>query len=96
MVPTIALGQTYTGETNADGRYNVSAYGCTSRVESGPEKIYQVTTTTTGDLTATLGNQATDLDVFILSDCDPTACKAFGTNKAIYANAPPGAYYHCR
>ena len=93
MVRTIALGTTYTGQTNADGLANVSAYGCTSSAENAPEKIYQVTTTTAGDLTVTLTNQTTDLDVFILSDCDPTACKAFGTNQAVYSNAPAGTYY---
>ena len=91
--PTITAGQTYTGLTNADGSYNVSTYGCTTSAKNAPEKIYQVTTTTAGDLTATLSNQTTDLDVFILNDCDPTACKAFGTNKAIYSNAPAGTYY---
>jgi C1A family cysteine protease len=86
-------GTTYMGETTLDGANHVSAYSCTSRVESGPEKVYQVTTTTAGDLTAMLSNQSNDLDVFILSDCDPKSCRAFGANTATYANAPAGTYY---
>ena len=91
--PTITLGQTYTGLTNADGSNNVAAYGCTGSLKNAPEKIYQVRTTTAGDLTATLSNQTTNLDVFILNDCDPTACNAFGVNSATYSNAPAGTYY---
>lgn len=89
----ITPGTTYMGETTLDGANHVSAYNCTSRVESGPEKVYQVTTTNPGDLKVTLSNQSTNLDVFILSDCDPKSCRAFGANTATYASAPAGTYY---
>jgi C1A family cysteine protease len=89
----ITLGTLYPGQTTADGHANIGTYSCSSRAESGPEKVYQVTTTATGNLTVALSNRATDLDVFILNDCDPSKCLAFGTNTATYSNAAPGTYY---
>ena len=89
----LTLGTPDQGETTLDDDSNVSTYGCSGRTESGPEKVYQVTTTSTGDLTATLSASSVDLDVFILSACDRLSCLAFGDTAATYANAPPGTYY---
>jgi C1A family cysteine protease len=92
--PSLTPGTLYRGQTTVDGPSDISTYGCSGRTESGPEKVYQVSTSSTGDLTAALTNLGTtDLDVFILSACDPTSCLAFGETAAIYANAPPGTYY---
>ena len=86
-------GTAIPNQTTLGGQSNVSSYPCSSgRAYTGPEKVYTVTTTTTGDLTATLTTTA-DLDVFILRACDPTSCLAFGDTSAKYANAPAGTYY---
>jgi hypothetical protein len=72
---------------------NVSTYSCSGWNESGPEKVHVITTTVTGDITATLSNLSVDLDIFILSACNPSSCVAYGDNSATYSNAPPGTYY---
>jgi hypothetical protein len=88
------LNKGYSGKTAATDPAAVSKYNCTSRIESGPEKVHKITTTSTGDLTATLSNlSGKDLDVLILNACDPMACVAFGDTTAVYANAPAGTYY---
>jgi len=81
------------GDTTG-GVSNVDSYPCTWRVESGPEAVYKITTTTTGDLVAKVAPAgAADLDVFILGACDETACAAYGDKEAILAAAVPGTYY---
>jgi C1A family cysteine protease len=90
----VTPGTLYQGQTTTDGPANVNTYGCTSRVESGPEKVYKVTTTASGNLTATLSDLGTtDLDVLIVTGSDPASCVAFGETAATYANAQPGTYY---
>ena len=90
----VTLGTLYQGQTTVDGQANISTYACSTRAETGPEKAYKVTTTTSGDLTVTLSNLGgVDLDVFLVTGSDPTSCVAFGDTTAIYANAPPGTYY---
>jgi hypothetical protein len=88
-------GEMKSGQTTPGTPSNASSYGCSGRNESGPEVVYQVTTTSTGTLTASLSNLgANDLDVYILKGCNPTnSCVAFGETLATYANAPPGTYY---
>ena len=82
----------YNGSTFGAPSY-VSSYNCSNWYESGPEKVHVITTTVTGDLTATLSNLSSDLDVFILSACNPSSGVAYGDNSATYSNAPPGTYY---
>ncbi len=91
--PVLTLGVLYSGLTTVGSDANVSTYNLGGRNESGPENVYQVTTTKTGDLTATLSGFTTDLDVFILNACDPNSARAFGESTAKYANAPAGTYY---
>ena len=89
----LTCGQIYNGNT-VSGASNISMYNCASDwIESGPEKVHVITTTSTGDLTATLSNLGVDLDVFILGSCSESACLAFGNDGATYTNAPPGIYY---
>jgi C1A family cysteine protease len=93
QAPTLALGTLYQG-TTVGGQSKVSTYGCSGRTENGPETVYKVVTTSTGDLTAALSNLGTkDLDIFILKGCDPTSCAAYGDTTGTYANAPPGTYF---
>jgi len=90
---TLTLGTSYPGKT-VGNQSKVSTYGCSARTENGPETVYKVVTTSTGDLSATLSNlNGKNLDVFILKGCDPTSCAAYGDTTANYANAPAGTYY---
>ncbi len=92
MPTPLALGTTAQGTTV--GKSNVSTYKLgPAAAEIGPEKVFQVTTTKTGDLTATLSGMTPDLDVFILSSCDPNSAVAYGDTSAKYVNAPAGTYY---
>lgn len=79
--------------TTVGGNSNVDLYNCIAWDESGPERVHTITTSTVGDITATLTGLSVDLDVFILSACDENACVAAGDNVATYASAPAGTYY---
>ena len=74
---------------------NVFAYGCAGGDHAGPEKIYEITTTVAGDLTATLTNiVGDDLDLAILdAGCSVGGCLAEGDTTATVTAAPPGTYY---
>jgi len=52
------------------------AYGCAPDLEyKGPEQLYYYDAPCNGNLTVTLSPQGgNDLDLFRLSDCDPTSC----------------------
>jgi len=89
---TVYDGGSYNGDTTG-GPSNVNLYSCVSWNESGPEDVYVLTTSSTGDIVATLSNMTVDLDVFILSSCNENACQAYGDAEATYSNAPPGTYY---
>ncbi|MDY6954406.1 MAG: C1 family peptidase, partial [Thermodesulfobacteriota bacterium] len=85
--------------------YNGTTVGGTSSVDTyfcgydltGPEKVHRITTTAAGDIAATLSNHADNLDVLILSACDPDTCydRAYGTGSitVTYPNAPAGTYF---
>lgn len=92
---TIECGETVSGTTvglsNLVRTYDACSNG---QIESGPEKVYVITTTSDGDLTASLSNLGTnDLDIHILDDCDTNACVARDHNSATYPDAPAGTYY---
>ena len=90
---SLTCGQPYNG-TTIGGNSDVDTYNCTSWNESGPEKVHTITTTSTGDITATLSNLGSqDLDVFILDACGALNCMDYGNNSATYTNAPAGTYY---
>ena len=89
---TLTSGTAYSSTTSGSPS-NVSTYSCTSWNESGPEKVHKVTTTATGDISATLSGMSADEDVFILSACDPDSCNASGDTSATYSSAPAGTYY---
>lgn len=87
----LTCGQQVTG-TTVGGASNVNSYSCASGwTESGPERVYTITTTTAGNLTVNLSSSS--LQVFILSGCNTSACVAYGTSTATYFNAPAGTYY---
>ncbi len=88
---TIGLG-TVSGTTDG-GRAGDITYGCSGQPEKGPRKVYKITTSSAGDLIATLSNLSVDLDVFILKGCNPANCAAYGDTTASLVNAPAGTYY---
>lgn len=88
----IACGATVSGSTVGGSTSNVQ-YSCINWDESGPEVLYQLVTTSVGDITATLSNLSDDMDVFLLSDCDVNACLAAADLTFTYQNAPADTYY---
>ena len=88
----LSLNLPYNG-TTIGASSNVNSYHCANWDVSGPEKVHRITTTVAGNIRATLTNLSADLDVFILTACDPSSCVAVGDNHTVYPNAPPGTYY---
>jgi hypothetical protein len=93
---SLAPNTPYTGNTSASPSF-VEYYDCADCSdwhESGPEIVHKITAHYTGaEVTATLSNLSSDLDVFILDSCDPNSCVACGDTTATYENAPAGTYY---
>lgn len=104
-------GQSNIGLLNTRATYFVNMPGvpgnnAASVNESGPDKVYKITTTVMGPLTVTLSNVSytfgNDFDVFILavpgnncSNLDPLLhCKGSSSGlSATYTGAPAGTYY---
>jgi len=63
--------------------------------EIGPEKLHQVYVPFAGVFTATLSGVATttDLDLFVLDQCNPNRTVAAGDISAAFTAATPGVYY---
>lgn len=89
-----SCGEAYQGDTTG-ANFSVTYYNCSSWDECGPEEVYVLTTEATSDITATLSdvNTEVDLDVFMLSSCDENSTLAHGNHTASYSHAPPGTYY---
>jgi len=76
-----------------------SSYACRTWNEDGPENIYRLEITTPVEFFAALrgfndpaGPVTSDLDLFLLSDCDTDSCVISG-NTEISANLDPGTFY---
>ncbi|WP_437329017.1 hypothetical protein [Sorangium sp. So ce381] len=68
----ITCGDRLNHSTTSQGRANVwTGYGRTARAESGRETVYAFSSTTECMVVAKLENLATDLDLLLLSACDP-------------------------
>lgn len=81
-ITPINCGTVYQGITHF-GTPDVSSYSCNSWDETGPENIFTITPTISGLMNVILSNaveietgNSADLDVFILSSCDPNTCIA--------------------
>jgi len=72
----------------------VASYTCNGWGEPGPERVHTVTVSADGTLEATISNFTGDLDVFILSDCDPATCVAAGDLTASLTTAVAGQSYY--
>jgi len=76
----IACGDTVSHDTAVHGRPNEwFGYNCSARAESGPEVLYVFHAQTMGPVTVTLGNLEQDLDLFLLTQCDPFTCIEFAS-----------------
>lgn len=76
-------GYTYTGN-NGSGGYNINTYkktnGQSVTGETGPEMYYQITLSTTGPISISLGGLSGDLDLFLLNNCNNNAVVAWSGN----------------
>ncbi len=94
---TITLGAAFSEITrNGDtttGAWLTNTYECRLWSEGGPEIVYQLNVTEDLQLWAGLSELgANDLDLFLLSACDATACIA-GANNELQALLPAGTYW---
>jgi hypothetical protein len=72
---------------------NVTTYGCVGWNESGGEQVWLFVLSEPRVVTLTLATpMGCDLDVFMLSACDPAACVK-SNNFTITGLIPPGSYY---
>lgn len=90
---TASCGSIVYGSTAGRRNYFSVYPSCYVGDESGPERLYQVTTAAHGDISASLSNLDADLDVFILMAPQAGACLAYGDNVASARNLPAGTYY---
>ena len=90
----IQCGVIYNGPSSNQNS-NVESYGCNNWTESGPERIHAITPNESGLLTATLTNFTGDLDVYILSSCNPKDCVGtVNSSSAELPNAIAGQTYY--
>ncbi|MEM6394798.1 MAG: Kazal-type serine protease inhibitor domain-containing protein [Bacteroidota bacterium] len=96
----LSCGETYTG-TNLYGNDDVSLYTCGNvyNVENnGPEIVHSFTLIEDGTVTIDLTDLNANLELFLLSACDRSACLAFSQNpghndEQIERYLPAGTYY---
>lgn len=90
---TLAPGESLTlGGDTTGGTSLVDGYAGFDWDESGPEAVFEITTSATTLLQVLLDAPAADLDVFLLSACDSDACVA-GHNAEFLAEIPSGVWY---
>lgn len=87
------LIDTLRGDTTG-GPTLLNGYACRLWAEMGPEHVYRLEVTANLELWAALRelDPDTDLDLFLLSDCDTDACLT-GQNIELAATLDPGTYY---
>ncbi len=91
---SLTCGVTYSGPSSAAASA-VEGYACNSWTESGPERVHTVEILANGSLTASLSNYTGDLDVYILSSCDPADCVGtVNPDSAVLDNAIAGQTYY--
>lgn len=87
------LVDTLRGDTTG-GPTLLGGYACRLWAELGPEHVYRLEVTANLELWAALRevDPDTDLDLFLLSDCDTDSCLT-GQNIELAATLGPGTYY---
>jgi hypothetical protein len=93
----ITCGQQVRGDTTGRASH-IGDYGCSAWDESGPDVIYSLDLPTTFapyDVTATLSDLSTDLDVFILpgDGCYQGQCLAYDNLSASATGLSGGTYF---
>jgi hypothetical protein len=95
-IPGTGGSQTVTAST-VNGSTFFDTYPGVVWSESGRERVYKLTLTTTRKITVTDTNGSLDIGVIQIPSCtaDPIVptVKAFGMNSAVVSSAPPGTYY---
>jgi len=92
----LSCGDTHSWGTNKSGAtYNVDYYSCIPAWdESGPEYAYYFEPTYNAQVTVTLSNMSTDLDVFVLNgSCYSSQCIAYGDTSATFSARGGYPYY---
>ncbi len=85
-------GNTYTGDTT-NFPDNFEDYSCGGWLESGPEVIYSIDISEDyTSLQATISDNISDLDVYILNSCDPSTCLSYGDYSATLTGSPTIAW----
>ncbi len=87
-------GDFYHGPASSDSSA-VYSYGCNGWTETGPERVHAFTPTTTGDLNVVISGFQGDLDVYILTSCDPADCSGNVYSSSAYlSGAAAGQTYY--
>jgi len=100
-VLALACGDRFHHDTTIQGRENLwFGYGCSARGEGGPESIYAVNAPDGATVTLTLSGLEADLDLFLLTACDPFSCMQFSAtpgdiqdDEVVVFTAQPGVSY---
>jgi hypothetical protein len=89
----LTCGDPYSSTTvGAQSIYGL--YSCGAQQEEGSEMIHSFTITDTTDISIALtGLNGADLDLHLLTDCDPDSCFARGDNFIMETGVLPGTYY---
>ena len=93
--PTLSCG-TAVDSTTVGVANNVTGYGCVEFDESGGEVVYRLELTSYTEVDLRLTGMSADLDLFLLSACNPGACSRSSTgvsSERIVACLEPGTYY---
>jgi len=70
---SLECGDFYHGNESTDTS-RVYSYGCNGWTETGPERVHSFTPTQNTHLNVSISGFQGDLDVYILTDCDPAHC----------------------
>ncbi len=89
----ITPGVPYNGNSAVSGHSNVNKYNCSSWNENGAEVVHSITTSSIGNITATLSNLSSNFNVYLLPSCKENSCLVSGDVSLTYNNAPIGTYY---
>ena len=92
----IECGVLYAGTTAQGGNF-IDNYSCTADGESGPDIVHEIEVPVAGDITITLNDMSTggeqDIDILLLSACDPDSCIDFAAASALIVTVSAGTYY---
>ncbi len=90
----LQCGDLYHGGPSTDSS-RVYSYACNGWTETGPERVHTVTPSQDGNLAVTVSGFTGDLDVYILTDCDPASCSGTVNSSSAYlTNAQAGHTYY--